>query len=763
MNRIPAAGAWIYLALGLGVTVALGLTGADSINALYTFAALQVAVVMFAARRLFALPTSMVLSTSLIGAFFVGSELVASFAGDTTAGKLIASVLVLSGEALLVVGLLVLVRKRRALSVSGVVGDGLILALGTWNVTWVLLVQPMLERTSEPTFVALIDAAYQPLASVIVFLLAVYLLNGSRVTGAMWLVSSAVVLLLVGDLLYALIGAGYVPESATVGTYVIYTAAYFCLGAAFLHPEIDQDSAVNLSRVHDRLQTRLLVTTSALVGPIVVLAISRPQGTADLVVRAVSAAVLAIAVMFRVQDLVRQNVRTQQELLDRARIDELTGLPARPAVVELLHSLALEQWRPDREPTVLLIDVDRFKNINDSLGHDAGDEVLQVIAGRIRQVVPPESTVARLSGDEFLVIDPTTRTMSGAGPLAERIQTVFREPVGVSQGDLFVTASIGVASVHSFNTGPDKVLRDADTAMYRAKDAGRNCVAFFDNSMHERIAHRLAVETALYRALDRRELRLFHQPILDLESGEISGFEALIRWEQADGTIVSPAEFIPIAEDTGTIVPIGAWALLEALTQLRTWVRAGVCSQNATMSVNVSPRQLTDPNLPSIIAEAISRSGVRPDQLWVEITESLMIADPERALYDLQRIRNLGVRIALDDFGTGYSSLSLLQRFPLQRLKIDRSFVRGIAEGAGDRALVRTIVAMGQSLDLDLVAEGVETLAQLRVLQELGCAKAQGYLISRPVPADSMESTVAGLEGPGAIPLLRASRQDDRV
>jgi EAL domain-containing protein (putative c-di-GMP-specific phosphodiesterase class I) len=333
----------------------------------------------------------------------------------------------------------------------------------------------------------------------------------------------------------------------------------------------------------------------------------------------------------------------------------------------------------------------------------------------------------------------------------------------VSQGDLFVTASIGVASVHSFNTGPDKVLRDADTAMYRAKDAGRNCVAFFDNSMHERIAHRLAVETALYRALDRRELRLFHQPILDLESGEISGFEALIRWEQADGTIVSPAEFIPIAEDTGTIVPIGAWALLEGLTQLRTWVRAGVCSPNATMSVNVSPRQLTDPNLPSIIAEAISRSGVRPDQLWVEITESLMIADPERALYDLQRIRNLGVRIALDDFGTGYSSLSLLQRFPLQRLKIDRSFVRGIAEGAGDRALVRTIVAMGQSLDLDLVAEGVETLAQLRVLQELGCAKAQGYLISRPVPADSMESTVADLEGPGAIPLLRASRQDDRV
>lgn len=763
MNRIPAAGAWIYLALGLGVTAVAAFTGEDSINALYTFAALQVAVVMFAARKLFALPTSMVVSTAAIGACFVASELVTSAFGDSGAAKLAGSLLLLLGEGVLVAGLLLLVRNRRSLSVAGVVGDGIILALGTWNVTWVLLVQPMLERTDDPTIVALVDAVYQPTASIIIFLLAVYLLNSERVTGAMWLVSAAVVLLLAGDLLYALVAAGHVPDGALPATYSLYTAAYFSVGAAFLHPEIDRDATVSLAQPRDRLQARLLVTTSALVAPIVVLAISSPAGTGDVIVRVVSAAVLAIAVMWRVQDLVRQNAEAQQALLDRARIDELTGLPARPAVVELLHSLALEQWRPDREPTVLLVDIDRFKNINDSLGHDAGDEVLQVIAGRIRQAVPPEAVVARLSGDEFLVIDSTTRTLSGAGPLAERIQAVFREPVGVSQGDLFVTASIGIASVHSFNTGPDKVLRDADTAMYRAKDAGRNCVAFFDNSMHERISHRLAVETALYRALERRELRLFHQPILDLVTGEISGFEALIRWEQADGTIVSPAEFIPIAEDTGTIVPIGAWALLEALTQLRTWVRAGVCSPTATMSVNVSPRQLADPALPSVIAEAISRSGIRPEQLWVEITESVMIADPERALHDLRRIRDLGVRIALDDFGTGYSSLSLIQRFPLQRLKIDRSFVRGIAEQSSDRALVRTIIAMGDSLGLDLVAEGVETLGQLRALQDLGCAKAQGYLISRPVPADGMASAVAGLEGMGAGPLLRSARQNGAV
>jgi EAL domain-containing protein (putative c-di-GMP-specific phosphodiesterase class I) len=303
------------------------------------------------------------------------------------------------------------------------------------------------------------------------------------------------------------------------------------------------------------------------------------------------------------------------------------------------------------------------------------------------------------------------------------------------------------------------VLRNADTAMYRAKDSGRNCVAFFDDSMHERISHRLAVETALYRALDRRELRLFHQPILDISTGEVSGFEALMRWQQADGTIVSPAEFIPIAEETGTIVPIGAWALLEALTQLRSWIDDGICSPDATMSVNVSPRQLSDPNLTSVIAEAISRSGIRPEQLWVEITESLMISDPESALARLQTIRDLGARLALDDFGTGYSSLSLLQRFPLQRLKIDRAFVRGIADNPSDQALVRTIIAMGHSLNLDMVAEGVETLSQLRVLDELNCQKAQGFLISHPVPAEAMRTTVAGLERMSSFPLLRGARR----
>jgi predicted signal transduction protein with EAL and GGDEF domain len=379
-----------------------------------------------------------------------------------------------------------------------------------------------------------------------------------------------------------------------------------------------------------------------------------------------------------------------------------------------------------------------------------------MVAHRLQSAVPESAVVARLSGDEYVVLDPASKSEGAAMALADRLLAVFREPLPLSQGDVFVTASIGVAAIDANSSASaEDLVRHADTAMYRAKDSGRNCVAVYDESMHERVAHRLTVETALYRALDRRELRMFHQPILDLVSGDVVGFEALMRWQQADGTIVSPIEFIPIAEDTGTIVPIGSWALLESLTQLRRWIDEGVCSPSATMSVNVSTKQLRDTNFPAIVSEALTRSGVSPQLLWLEVTESVMAEEPELALAILRRLRSLGVRVALDDFGTGYSSLSMLQKFPLQRIKIDRSFVKGVADNPNDRSLVRTIIAMGRSLGLDMVAEGVESVHQLQVLSDLGCTKAQGYLISHPVPADAMRSTVDALERLGNFPGLR--------
>ena len=259
----------------------------------------------------------------------------------------------------------------------------------------------------------------------------------------------------------------------------------------------------------------------------------------------------------------------------------------------------------------------------------------------------------------------------------------------------------------------------------------------------------------LYRALERRELRLVHQPIIDLQLGDVLGFEALMRWELEDGTSVSPAEFIPIAEETGIIVPIGAWALLEALSHLREWIDRGVCNDSATMSVNVSPRQLHDPNFTAVVSEALTRARIRPQQLWLEVTEGVMIAEPEQALATLRRLNALGVRVAIDDFGTGYSSLSLLQRFPIQRLKIDRAFIAGIADDVNSRSLVKTIIAMAESLGLDTVADGVESIRQLQSLADLRCSKAQGFLISHPVHPDAMQSTIAALDRFSNWPQIR--------
>ena len=330
--------------------------------------------------------------------------------------------------------------------------------------------------------------------------------------------------------------------------------------------------------------------------------------------------------------------------------------------------------------------------------------------------------------------------------LAESVLDAFREPVATPEGDMFVTASIGVAyAPKGIELSADDLLRHADTAMYRAKAAGRNCIALFDDSMLQSVSQRLDMETALYRALERDELRLVHQPIVDIDLGIVVGFEALMRWHRTDGALVSPADFIPVAEDTGTIVPLGTWAINDALTHLRHWIETGIVAPSTTMSVNVSPRQLSDPQFPATVSNALATTGINPSQLWLEVTESVMITEPAQALTALQRLNSLGVRIAIDDFGTGYSSLSLLQQFPIQCIKIDRAFVQNITSDTATQTMVRTIIAMAESMGADVVAEGIETPQQLKALQSLDCHRAQGYLISRPVSSDDVPDTVRTL------------------
>ena len=757
MRRAPTLQIWLYAAVGAVLGLAcLAAPSRLARQSIYAVAVIQLLVVIVLVSRRTKLGHSLPVLAGVVGVLYAISAVTADDDPATTSAVSIG--FGMAGTACIIAGLVVLLRKRQTHGRAGIIGDGLIVGLGAWIVSWVALVQPLLEQHSHSVGAAVLYAFSLPAASTVLFLIAVLLFSPTNRSRSLWLLSGALAFGLVGNMLFALTDARDLGASLARVALPLYVAAFFCAGAMFLHSTVGSLTAPQPAGGSRRLLPRLIITTTSLAIPVIVLAATGPRGFGDQLVRSVSAVVLAGAVTLRVVQAVRANGRAQADLLRGAQTDPLTGLPNRTVLLERINMCFRESWQTDQQPTLYFVDLDRFKNINDSLGHAAGDEVLTMVAKRLTAMAPEDATVARLSGDEYVVLDPGTKSPGSTMALAEQLLAVFREPLALSQGDVFITASIGVASMSptSSSTAED-LLRHSDTAMYRAKDAGRNCAAVYDESMHERVAHRLSVETALYRALDRRELRMFHQPILDLNSGDVVGFEALMRWQQADGTIVSPAEFIPIAEDTGTIVPIGSWALLEALTQLRHWIDDGVCSSTATMSVNVSPRQLSDPNFPAIVSEAIARSGVAPSLLWLEVTESVMISEPELALATLRRMRSLGVRIALDDFGTGYSSLSLLQKFPLQRIKIDRAFVHGVADNPNDRSLVRTIVAMGRSLGLDMVAEGVESVHQLQVLHDLGCTKAQGYLISHPVPAEAMRSTVAALERLGQFPGLRTS------
>ncbi|MFZ9818859.1 MAG: putative bifunctional diguanylate cyclase/phosphodiesterase [Ilumatobacteraceae bacterium] len=750
---------WACGALGVVVAVINSLTDSDALaSGTYLTSTVLLGVALIIA-ALVNKPDNRIWPMLLLiaGTSITGQVIDARFT-DQAPEQAIAEGLFLVVQLLLAVGLTYISAKRLGNDPISVVVDGIIVGLGAWFLIWVGLLKPIIDTTEQTIVVNALQGATLAASAIVLFTLATLFFGDSLRTPAVWLVAAAITFTLIGDVIYSAIDAGRIDASSNHALSA-YIASLLFAAAAFLHPSIRTLTKKSIERQQRPLLSRLIVTTSALTVPVIVLASSDPVDTADRVVRAVSIAVLTIAVTARVVQAVVSNAKIQKQLIASAQTDALTGLPSRSLMLTHVNNTLLGAYDEGRQPSVLFIDVDRFKNINDSLGHQAGDDVLVAVAQRLRNALPPHCVVGRISGDEFVVLDSETRSPSEAMLIADKILDCFHEPLSLRQGDVFVSASVGVATYQPTISGnADDLLRHADTAMYRAKDAGRNCVAVFDESMLERVTQRLAVETALYRALERRELRLVHQPIVDIEDGEVVGFEALMRWQRDDGSMISPAEFIPIAEETGTIVPIGAWALLEALTHLKTWITEGVCRSDATMSVNVSPRQLHDPQFVSVVAEALRRSRVTPDQLWLEVTESVMIAEPDQALSALNRLCDIGVRVAIDDFGTGYSSLSLLQKFPIQRLKIDRSFINGVSDDLSARSLVRTIIAMGDSLGLDMVAEGVESVRQLQTLAELRCAKAQGYLISHPVPPESMGSTVAALDQFGSWSRLRGPR-----
>ncbi len=432
---------------------------------------------------------------------------------------------------------------------------------------------------------------------------------------------------------------------------------------------------------------------------------------------------------------VTERRRTERQLNYQATHDALTGLANRPVFIESLRQTLDHARRGGSRVGVLFIDLDRFKVVNDTQGHLVGDEVLRAIALRLQQTTRSVDTVARLSGDEFVVLCPDLADIESARRRACEIADVIAQPIAVSSGrDVVITASVGVSCVESGLADPEAMLRDADVAMYTAKERGRARVELLDNTLRERAQRRTEIERDLRLALDNDELEVFYQPIIEYGSHGIVGLEALARWPHPNGPI-TPDEFIPIAEESGLILPLGIWVLNQACAEAARWKATVPAAADLHISVNLSGRQLGDPDVVANISAALGRSGLEPDALWLEITESTLMQDAAGAARTLNAIRQLGVHLVIDDFGTGYSSLAYLKRFPVDTLKIDRSFVDGLGRDAESEAIVRAVVGLTESLHLSVIAEGVETIEQLATLHGLGCDTYQGYFFAKPMPA----------------------------
>jgi diguanylate cyclase (GGDEF)-like protein/PAS domain S-box-containing protein len=416
-----------------------------------------------------------------------------------------------------------------------------------------------------------------------------------------------------------------------------------------------------------------------------------------------------------------------------AQYDALTNLPNRRHLAHSLEEAISEAARHGGRAAVMFIDLDRFKNVNDMLGHGVGDRLLVQAAQRLQACARPGDVVARLGGDEFALVLPELSGNADAALVAQRIIEALARPFHLQGQQLFVSASVGIASYPDDGGNAELLLKNADTAMYGAKNGGRDNYRFFQAQMHENTTRRVQMETQLRQALERDEFLLHYQPKLDLAAGTVSGFEALLRWNHPERGLVAPLEFIPILEDTGLILPVGEWVIGAVCRQIKDWEAQGMAP--APVAINLSARQLQQGDLPGAIARIVAGAGVAPALLEFELTESMLMTDPEAAVAILSRIKALGMRLSVDDFGTGYSSLAYLKRFPLDALKIDRTFVRDLADDPDDAAITKAVIRLAHSLNLKVVAEGVETVEQLRELKRYDCDEIQGYYVGRPLPA----------------------------
>jgi diguanylate cyclase (GGDEF)-like protein len=679
--------------------------------------------------------------------------------GDLSADRsLVPDLIILPGYAVLAIavyGVARAGRRGRQREVDALL-DAVIAALAVLILAWVYLITPAMEQ-DVPTGTQLLLTAYPPASVFVVAMGARMAFNSARRPPiAMRLLLSAALLLTIGDVVYMLVDAGL----ADLPTNVIdvpYVLAYVAVTCAILHPSVRQIGQTLPSDDVAPRRGRLLFVAVALSVPALVLVTPAATSDGDRYVVAVLALALTATASARMFRALHQHATSQARLAHQATHDDLTGLPNRLFVQEHLARVLDTRRHEASSVAVLLLDLDRFKLVNDTMGHSTGDELLVAVAERLQRNVRATDVVGRTGGDEFVVVVHGVRDDAHALETAERTRLALHTPFTVRGAEIPVATSVGVALHRPGSRAghPEGLLRDADTAMYQAKDRGGDTVVVFDDSMRERVAERLMLERELRQALARDQLTVHYQPKLRLSDRRVVGMEALLRWNHPDLGFVAPDEFIPIAEDTGMIVEIGAWVLDQACAQLAK-VRDELARPDlVTISVNLSVRQLRDGTILDHVARSLLRHGVPAGSLCLELTESMLMADVDHLSSHLAQLRACGVKVSIDDFGTGYSSLAYLRRLPIDEVKIDRSFVWDLDEQGPGASMVSAVVAIAGSLGITTVAEGVETEAQLEQLHELGCDEGQGYLFSRPVPADQLLDVLRDL-GCASPPRLRA-------
>jgi diguanylate cyclase len=638
--------------------------------------------------------------------------------GDLTDSRsLLPDLFAIPGYALFGLALTGVMRARRSHHDRGALLDGVMLAAGAGLLVSEVLITPLLQDQDSWVMARVVVALYPALSMCLLGVAGRLAFGSGERSTAFTLLMLGTMSLLVGDVVFAFgeIGSFSLSRPLLEVPYLLVPAF---MGTALLHPSIRLVDQRSMAPVRELGPARLASVIAALLAPIVLIGIQRDHG-ANRIVDVWLCAVLVGAAVARIAGAMRAQALSEATLYHPATHHDHTGLASRALVVQRIEELLAAD---DGRVALMFLDLDQFKFVNDSMGHSVGDELLIFVAERLRASVRAVDLVGRISGDEFVVVADGL-DLEGAQALADRIRAGLRNPFLLAEGEVFVSASVGVTVADSSRAGHASLLiQEADTAMYRSKDAGRDTVTVFDSSMRERVARRVELE---------RMLR-----------------HALVRW-QVGGRMVSPAEFIAVAEESGLIVPLGSHVLDEACRQLAWWRRTNPRASNLYVSVNLSPRQVWASDIVEMVSDTLHRHGLPGEALWLEITESVMMEDSVTTTAVFTELRALGVRLAVDDFGTGFSSLSYLKRFPVSRVKIDRSFVAGLGEHEADSSLVAAIIAMASALELEPVAEGVESPEQARRLVELGCTHAQGFLYGAAVPADEVPALLGTL-GPGS-------------